>query len=144
MEKLINIRAHHLLCIPRFYRGGYNKEFAKNMKEICQIIRKNPDTKIKVVVGKLDDLCHQCPYKYGKVCMQSKKIGKWVVLQDKKIIKYLKIGSDSIFKSRDIFNLSIRKINPKIIKNACKGCIFLENCAKVGINNSFKKDLNKN
>ena len=43
---MIKIRGHHLLCIPRFYSGGYNKEFAENMKYICMQIRKNPDVKI--------------------------------------------------------------------------------------------------
>jgi hypothetical protein len=144
MEKLIQIRAHHLLCIPRFYRGGYDEAFAKNMNAICQTIRKNPDTKIKVVVGRLDDLCDKCPHRSGKSCIQSKKIGKWVVLQDKKTIKYLRIKPGSIYKARDIFGLSMKKINPKTIRNVCKGCIFIENCINVGINNSFKKDLDKN
>ena len=74
MKTPIKIRAHHLLCIPRFYRGGYDELFAKNMKEICQTIRKNPRIKIKVVVGKLDDLCHKCPHESKKGCVQSNKI----------------------------------------------------------------------
>ena len=143
MENIIEIRAHHLLCIPRFYRGGYNEEFAKNMKEICQRIRKNPDTKIKVIVGKLDDICHKCPYKHGKGCIQSKEIGKWVITQDKRVIKFLNIKPNSIHKAKDVFNLSMEKLNPKTIDKVCKDCIFLENCKKVGINNSFRKELNK-
>ena len=50
MEDIIKIRAHHLLCIPRFYRGGYDEKFARNIKEICQGIRKNPKINIKIVV----------------------------------------------------------------------------------------------
>lgn len=139
----IKLRAHHLLCVPRFYRGGYDENFAKNMKEICQTIRKNPETKIEVVVGELDDLCHECPYKSKQGCVQSKRIGKWVVEQDKKTAKYLKIKPNSVHKAKDIFNLSMDKVNPATIGNICKGCIYLSNCKKVGINNSFRKDLNK-
>ena len=143
MDKPIEIRAHHLLCIPRFYHSGYDKKFAENMKKICQNIRKNPDTKIKVIVSKLDDLCHECPYKSKGGCIQSKKIGKWVISQDKKVAKYLNLKPNSIHKAKDIFNLAMEKVNPKTIGKVCKNCIFLENCKKVGINNSFKKDLNK-
>ncbi|MBU1988422.1 MAG: DUF1284 domain-containing protein, partial [Nanoarchaeota archaeon] len=60
--KTIKIRAHHLLCIPRFYSGGYNKTFSDNMKNIVMQIRKNPDVKIKVISGKSDVLCDKCPH----------------------------------------------------------------------------------
>jgi len=144
MNKLIKIRAHHLLCIPRFYRGGYDKKFATNMKKVVQSIRKNPDTKIKVVVGSVDVLCEECPYWSKKECIQSKEIGKWVVAQDKKVLKYLKLKQNSIHKAKDIFNLSMEKVNSKTMSKICSKCIFLDNCLKVGINNSFKNDLNRN
>lgn len=137
----MKIRAHHLPCIPRFYHGGYDKRFAENMKKICIQIRKNPDIKIKVVVGKPDDLCIKCLYWNKNQCVQSKEIGKWVISQDKNILKYLKLKENSIYKAKDIFNLSVKKINPKTIKKICSHCIFLENCIKVGINKSFQKAL---
>ncbi|MBT5021398.1 DUF1284 domain-containing protein [Candidatus Woesearchaeota archaeon] len=143
MIQTIKIRAHHLLCIPRFYRGGYDEEFALNMKNICMHIRNHPDAKIKVVVGELDDLCKPCPHKHNNDCIQSKKIGKWVISQDKKVAKFLKIKPNSIHKAKDIFNLALEKVNNTNISFVCKDCIFLSNCIDVGINNSFKKDLNK-
>jgi len=117
--------------------------FADNMRNICNKIRKNPNTLIKVVVGKPDYFCDKCPYWHIKECVQSKKIGKWVVSQDKRVLKYLELKENSVHKAKDIFNLSMKKINPKTISKVCNGCIFLENCIKVGVNNSFKKDLNK-
>jgi hypothetical protein len=142
---MIKVRAHHLLCIPRFYHGGYDKKFAKNMRNVCNQIRKNEE-KIKVISGEPDDLCIKCPHLWkvwkGK-CIQSKKIEKWVVSQDKKVLKYLDLKKNSIQKIKDIFNLSMEKANNKKIEKICQGCIFLENCLKVGINNSFKKDINK-
>jgi len=142
-EKIIKIRAHHLACVPRFYHGGYNKKFAENMKKIVRYIRKNPDVKIKILIGKPDALCDECPYKNNKKCIQSQEIGKWVIIQDKRTLKHLKLKENSIHKAKNIFNLSMEKINPKTIKTVCKNCIFLDNCIKVGINKSFQKDLNK-
>lgn len=143
MERLIEIRAHHLLCIPRFYRWGYDGEFAQNMKQICLHIRKNPKVKIKVIVGELDDLCKKCPHKFEDGCIQSKKVGKWVISQDNKIANFLNIEVNSIHEAKDIFNLSLKKVNEGTIESVCDGCIFLSNCVNVGINNAFKKDLNK-
>ncbi|MDD5700367.1 MAG: DUF1284 domain-containing protein [Candidatus Nanoarchaeia archaeon] len=140
----MKIRAHHLACIPRFYHGGYNKRFAENMKSICTKIRKNPSIKITVLTGKLDDICMKCPYKFKSGCIQSEEIGKWVITQDKKVAKYLKLKANSIHTAKEVFNLSIDRININTIKSICKDCIFLDNCIKVRVNNSFRKDLNKN
>ena len=84
------------------------------------------------------------PYKYKNRCIQSEKIGKWVVAQDKKVAKFLKLKPNSIHTAKEVFNLAMDKINGNTIKSVCKDCIFLDNCIKVGINNSFRKDLNKN
>jgi len=140
---MIKIRAHHLACIPRFYHGGYDKTFAKNMKRICLKLRKNPNTKIKITSEDADSLCLKCPHWHKKECTQSKEIGKWVKIQDKKNLKHLKLEKNSIHNTKEIFNLSIEKINPNTIEKVCKNCIFLENCIKVGINKSFQKDINK-
>ena len=142
-NKMIKLRAHHLLCIPRFYSGGYNKTFADNMKKICFKIRKNSNTKIKVIIGEPDDLCDKCPNLFGKRCVFSPEIEKWVIAQDKKIAKYLNIKNNSIHKAKDAFNLSMKKVNPKTIKIVCHRCPWLDNCLKVGINKSFQKGINK-
>jgi len=143
MERQLNVRAHHLLCIPRFYSGGYDKKFAENMKNICSAIRKNPRAKVKLLIGKLDCLCKKCPYGHNGKCTQPGGMGKWVVLQDKKVAKYFKLKPNSAYAAKTAFNLSMNEVTDKTIKSVCKGCIFLDNCIKVGINNSFRNDLNR-
>jgi len=142
--KTIKIRAHHLLCISRFYSGGYNKKFADNMKKVCQTIRKNPYVKIKVISGKPDVLCNKCPHLYNNKCIQSPEVGKFVISQDKKVLRYLKLKRNSVHKAKSIFNLSMESVNRKNIRRVCKGCIYLDNCILRGKNKSFQKDLNKN
>ncbi len=136
------IRAHHLLCIPRFYGGGYDKEFGENLKKICFEIRKNPDMKIKVT-NKCDDICAQCPYKKDGICKKTPKFNYWILKHDSRTLKKLKLKEDSIHKAKDVFNLSMDKVNNSNIMEVCKGCVFLKNCIKVGINNSFKKEINR-
>ena len=140
--KMLKIRAHHLLCIPRYYSGGYDKRFAKNMKKICLFIRRNPSTNIKITT-KCDVLCAKCLHRKGNICIQTPKMQKWVLSHDKKILNYLKLKENSICLAKDVFNISIQEVNDKTIKFVCKSCIFLDNCVKVGINNSFRKELNK-
>jgi uncharacterized protein len=140
MTKLIKIRGHHLLCIPRFYGGGYDKPFGDNMKKICFDIRKNPDVKIKVLKS-CDDLCEKCPYKKDEICKKTPKLNEWVLRQDEKVMRKLKISEGSTHTAKDIFSCSIEKITAENLGEICKGCVFLKNCLKVGINNSFKKDL---
>jgi len=139
---MLKIRAHHLLCIPRYYGGCYDKKFAKNMKKICLFIRKHPDTRIKVVSGKPDVLCVKCPYMKGSVCVQTPKMQKWVLSHDKKVLNYLKLKNNSVYIAKNIFNLSMD--NADSVARICKTCIFREDCTNVGINNSFRKDINKN
>lgn len=142
MKNLIKIRPHHLLCIPRFYGGGYSKEFGKNLKKICFDIRKNPNLKI-IISKECDDICKKCPYKKDEVCKKTPKLNYWILRQDEKVLKKLKIKDNSIHVVLEVFNLSINKVTSKNIKEICKGCVFLKNCIKVGINNSFKKELNR-
>jgi|SRR3989344_1611815 len=143
MIKIVKIRPHHLLCIPRFYGGGYNKEFGKNLKKICFKIRKNPNLKINVLKA-CDDICKSCSYKKDNICKKTPKLNYWILRQDDGVLEKLKIKDNSILMAKDIFNLSIDNITSQNIKDICKGCVFLKNCVKVGVNNSFKRDLNKN
>ena len=143
MKRIIKIRPHHLLCIPRFYGGGYNKEFGKNLKKICFDIRNNPNVKIKVS-KECDDICKKCPYKKDNICKKTPKLNYWILRQDNKVLKKLNIKDNSIHNAKDVFNFSIDNVTSQNIKDICKGCVFLKNCIKIGINDSFKKDLNKN
>lgn len=138
---MIKIRAHHLLCLPRFYRGGYNKVFEENLKGVCSKIRKDPNIKIKVI-KECDDVCAKCHYMKENICKKTPKLNNWILSKDEKVLEKLNIKENSIHKARDIFNLSMKKVNNQNIRDVCKGCAILRNCIKVGINGSFKKDLN--
>ncbi len=140
---MIKLRTHHLLCIPRFYSGGYDKKFARNMKQLVHNIRKNPNQKIKIIVGKPDDLCKSCPHLKEEKCKNPEEVEKWVILEDKKVAKYLKIKPNSIHIAKEIFNLSIQRVGNKDVKRICKECPFIENCLHVGLNKSFERDINK-
>lgn len=144
--KIIKLRPHHLVCIPRFFsRCGYNKEYENNFKKICFKIKKNQNLKIKIVKG-CDDICNKCPYKKENICKKRVGINPLILKQDKRVLNALKIRENSIHKARNILNSSINKIKNRDLNKFCKikeGCEFLNLCKKYGFNKSFIKDVNK-
>ena len=142
---MLKIRAHHLLCIPRYYSGGYNKTFAARHKKVCSDIRKNPSQKI-MIIRKVDDLCAKCPNRKGSICIQKPDSNEHVMHLDAKVLNRLRIKENSVHTAKDIFNLSMNKIPS--VKGVCSKCdTYYESCTGgrdgTGINNSFKSDLNK-
>lgn len=138
----MKIRAHHLLCIPRFRGGGYSKEAGRHLRSTCKSIRENPEKKIRVVM-ECDDICLKCPHFNGKICVKRKGINKIILAHDDRVLKKLGIKKNMNYEIRNIFNLSVREIGSEQLKDICKGCGFLEYCIKYGINTSFVKDINK-
>ena len=133
----IKLRPHHLLCIPRYYRGGY---VAETMKKICSNIRKKSNTKIKVV-KKTDDVCTGCLHLKKDFCNKRPKINKYILIQDEMVLKKLNVKENSVHKAKDIFNHSVNEITNEDLKEICNGCDFLESCLKWGPNKSFVKDI---
>ncbi len=136
---MIRIRPHHLLCIPRFYRGGYA---AEGFKKVSKILRKNSNIKIRIV-KECDDVCNKCN-NYDNVCKKRQGINKEILIQDGLVLKKLNLKDKSIHKVKDVFNLSINTITKKNLKSICEGCEFLSGCLKWGVNKSFLKDINNN
>ena len=143
----IEVRGHHLLCIPRYYRecfsDGYGKVFAENMKNICKQIRANPSLQVKLISEKPDVLCKKCDHLIENKCTNGNNMSKWVENQDVKTLEYLKLKPNSIYVAKDVFNLAMNEINDENFSEFCQGCAYVDNCTKIGINRSFAKDLNR-
>jgi len=145
MEKL-RLRPHHLLCIPRYFRGGYNKEYADNFRRICFSIREKPYLDIEIVLG-CDDVCEKCSYRQDNTCTKREGINELILIQDRKVLETLKIKTGDIFKAKDIFTLSINKIKNEDLEKFCKiyrGCDYLNSCISYGFNKSFVKNISQN
>ncbi|MDF2503348.1 MAG: hypothetical protein K0R06_839, partial [Clostridium sp.] len=48
-KKVLNIRAHHFLCMQGFQGYGYSDDFVAHMSKIVNYIRKNLDCKINLI-----------------------------------------------------------------------------------------------
>ncbi|MFH1364070.1 MAG: DUF1284 domain-containing protein [Candidatus Aenigmatarchaeota archaeon] len=138
----MELRPHHLVCLPRYYRGGYDKRSSENNRRICNHIRTKPTSKFKLIMG-CDDVCSKCPHMKDGLCRKTSEINKWIKKQDSDIISLLKMRPDTSYTFRNAFNISIEKITNKELKTVCKGCEFLNSCLKWGVNNSFRKDIDR-
>ena len=76
MNKTINLRPHHLLCIAFFKGKGYSDEFVSNMNHTVSLLNKDDSTPIALVLGE-DDLCSHCPNNQNGICTDDDKSSKY-------------------------------------------------------------------
>jgi len=115
---MLLLRPHHINCIF-FYKGlGYSNDFIEGMDNILNLINKEPNTKIKLIVN-CDDLCTSCPNKqYDDVCITKEKVDKldYNTLQ----IYNLKANQEYIF--NEIINTIYKGFNRTKFKKICSSC----------------------
>ena len=65
--RVVNLRAHHGMCMY-FYKGkGYSGDFVENMGAMKEILAENP--LIRLLEG-YDDVCAACPNKRAESCAE--------------------------------------------------------------------------
>jgi len=136
----MRLRGHHLVCIPRYRGGSYDKKSANRFTLMQKRFRANPNLKVKIIIG-TDFGCIACPHYKNKKCIKRKGIHEKLLNFDRQVLKKLKLKRNKIYKAKDVFLLSVKKIQDKEMKKFCKGCEFLNYCLKHGINKSFINDL---
>ncbi|MCR5261299.1 MAG: DUF1284 domain-containing protein [Candidatus Gastranaerophilales bacterium] len=65
MSEVLNIRAHHFLCLPGYQGNGYDGAHKTSWDTVSQQLKEHPDTFVRIVDGQ-DDLCKNCPNAQGK------------------------------------------------------------------------------
>ncbi len=60
MKKYIELRAHHLLCLPGYKGHAYSKEHINSWGRVSESLKYYPQTPVKIVSGR-DILCTTCP-----------------------------------------------------------------------------------
>lgn len=71
---MIQLRAHHGMCIKKFEGKGYSKEFVHNMKNVIKRIEEEP----VVISLKEDLLCECCPHNKSG-CETNEKVKRYDV-----------------------------------------------------------------
>ncbi len=138
---MLNLRAHHLICISRFSgTAWYNDECKGNAWRIFNEIQENPN-QIVNIKNSCDDFCEKCPHIKEGICSKPSKykISHWVRVMDNKTLRLIKIKPDTNQDISKLIDKVIEKIKDEELKTICKGCEYLPTCIEFGINKSFIK-----
>lgn len=119
MSDVLNIRAHHFLCLPGYKGIGYDGDHKTSWDTISQQLKENPDTFVRVVDGQ-DDLCANCPNakgKNGKRCNMN-----FLSALDNKVKEMLNISTGMILSWREIMAKVFSVMNKENHKELCGTC----------------------
>lgn len=122
---VIEIRAHHLLCMQGFQGYGYSQEFERNMADIINYLEKHPFFTLKVVAG-VDAICQSCPHLKDGNCGKpdSSAIGN----MDLKVLEKLGIEEGETKTAKEILNEVKETLNYKDLQEICGGCSWKDKC----------------
>lgn len=115
---MIQLRGHHLFCLLGYRGMGYSPEYVKNMTEIHQRLRNNPETKIKIVKGP-DQLCDKFPATEEYHCENSN-----IYDRDAAILKKMNLQIGEVLKWKDIESLILKHVTATDIPVVCKTCTW--------------------
>lgn len=123
-NKILKIRAHHLLCMQGFQGYGYSSDFVKNLANIVNIIRGNLDTEV-LIVDSCDDICAACSKNNNDICDNFCEID----FMDKNVLNKLEIESGSLMKAKNAFDIVNLKLNSlDSVKDICGECSWAQKC----------------
>lgn len=124
MERIIKLRAHHLLCMQGFQGYGYSEEFTKNMKVVIDALKNDAGIKIQIV-DCCDDICACCPNNIEGICKDKDKVD----IFDRKTLNKLQIKSGYEILSENLFTFANKNFKGCEDKeDICRGCCWTDIC----------------
>jgi hypothetical protein len=118
LEKVIILRAHHLLCLLGFKGLGYSTSFVENLKKIYKEVKQSSSL-IKIVIEE-DDVCKACPFVDGNCPGRSNPVEK-----DLMVLSKLKIKPSQVFRSEEIYRIITKNFKSEDLNSVCEGCQWL-------------------
>jgi len=133
-DNIIELRAHHLLCLQGYQGYGYDMKFKENLEEKLNAL-KNNNTKV-ILTSSPDDLCKKCPKLRENICIGDSKSLNDSLENNEKIVKMdlailkeinLETNKEYLFKSliKIVNNVFL---NRRDLKNICKYCSWTDKC----------------
>jgi len=115
---MLLLRPHHINCIF-FYKGlGYSKAFIKGMDNILSLLKKEPNTRIKLIIN-CDDLCTSCPNRNShNLCITKEKVDNL----DYNTLQIYKLKENHEYTFDEIINTIYKGFNINKFKKICSSC----------------------
>ena len=130
---LINLRAHHLLCLQGYQGFGYDEKFKLNLEKKLNLL-KNNTTKV-ILTNSPDDLCKKCPNLKENICIGNSKStdslenNDKIVKMDLTILQKTKLEKNREYSFKNLIKI-VNKVfsKRKDLKNICKDCTWTNEC----------------
>ncbi|MBS7647026.1 MAG: DUF1284 domain-containing protein [Candidatus Bathyarchaeia archaeon] len=133
---MLNLRAHHLLCLivpdfndfnttarKKFKEKGYTDNYINAYMKAFNIARTNRTEEIRVLDRPMgDDTCAHCSNYIDGRCVSSyaSVFANW----DREILSILGLKVNDVIKVQDLVRLVKEKVDPKNMPGVCQGCLF--------------------
>ena len=118
---LIELSAHHALCVHGFRGMGYSEGFVASLAGIVARLRDEPGVRVRVRVGS-DAVCRACPSLAVGGCM---RYGQSVVRQDARVADVLGVRSGDEMPWDDLRTRVVERVSPDALGDLCGGCPWL-------------------
>ncbi len=118
---VIELSAHHALCVHGFRGMGYSEGFVASLAGIVARLRDEPGIRVRVRVGS-DAVCRACPSLSVGGCM---RYGQSVVRQDARVAHVLGVGSGDEMAWDDLRARVRGNVAPGDLSDLCGGCPWL-------------------
>jgi hypothetical protein len=139
-DNIIELRAHHLLCLQGYQGYGYDEKFKENLEEKLHILKNNKNINV-ILKDSIDDLCKKCPRLKGNICvgdlenlnsLNSKAIAKnneKVIEMDSIVLKEAKLKKNKKYFFKHLLNtVNSTFSNINDVKKICNGCKWIKEC----------------
>lgn len=123
-SEVIEIRAHHLLCMQGFQGYGYNQGFQSNLEKIINYLDFNLHCRLKVVAD-ADVICLKCPHLEDGHC--NRYSSPAIRDMDLKVLKKLDIETCAIEPAQKLLT-EVKTWNIHDLYDVCGECSWKEKC----------------
>lgn len=138
-ERLLEIRAHTLLCLQGYRGLGYSPEFIKKMDEVTTRLRNNPDTMVRIITAP-DIFCRVCPNLVDDRCISSDNGLEGFLLEspdnsivsDRQVLSKLGFKENETHSWSEILGTIASKVTSEDMDDLCGDCRWreFEYCAR--------------
>jgi uncharacterized protein len=121
MGDVVELSAHHALCVHGFRGMGYSEGFVASLSGIVDRLRDEPGVRVRVRIGS-DAVCRACPSLSVGGCM---RYGQSVVRQDARVAEVLGVSQGEEM-TWDALRARVRDaVAPDDLGDLCGGCPWL-------------------
>ena len=118
VKNYIEMRPHHLLCLPGYKGYGYDKKHSNSWDRVSASLKQYPDMRVKIVSGR-DTLCTTCPNDGSKGTNCN---AKRLTALDEQVKNLINIKDNVVYRFNELMDNVKEVMTPEKHKELCGSC----------------------